>query len=61
MKNKFICIEDLNVSEMMKMRHLSGVIGNQGFCEFKLQIEFKSEQLIILSTWRECYNQNSVA
>lgn len=42
-KPSFICIEDLNVSGMMKNRHLSKVIQQQGFCEFRRQIEYKSE------------------
>ena len=36
-------MEDLNVSGMMKNRHLSGAIGKQGFYEFRSQIEYKSE------------------
>ena len=42
-KPSFICIEDLNVSGMMKNKHLSKVIQQQGFYEFKRQIEYKSE------------------
>ena len=38
----FICIEDLNVSGMMKNRHLSKAIQQQGFYEFRRQIEYKS-------------------
>lgn len=38
----FICIEDLNVKGMMKNRHLSKAIQQQGFYEFKRQIEYKS-------------------
>ena len=38
----FICIEDLNVSGMMKNRHLSKAVQQQGFYEFKRQIEYKS-------------------
>ena len=38
----FICIEDLNVSGMMKNRHLSKVVQQQGFYEFRRQIEYKS-------------------
>lgn len=33
-KPRFICIEDLNVSEMMKNRHLSKAVQNQGFLNF---------------------------
>lgn len=39
----FICIEDLNVSRMMKNRHLSKAVQQQGFYEFRRQIEYKSE------------------
>ena len=38
----FICIEDLNVSGMMKNRHLSKAIQQQKFYEFRRQIEYKS-------------------
>ena len=40
-KPRFICIEDLNVSGMMKNRHLSKVVQNQGFFEFRKQLEYK--------------------
>ena len=50
-KPRFICIEDLNVSGMMKNRHLSKAVQNQGFFEFKKQLEYKCNdsgiQLII--------------
>lgn len=39
----FICIEDLNVKGMMKNRHLSKAVQQQGFYEFRRQIEYKSE------------------
>ena len=39
----FICMEDLNVSGMMKNRHLSKAIQQQGLYEFRRQIEYKSE------------------
>ena len=42
-KPSFICIEDLNVSGMMKNRHLSKAIQQQGFYEFRRQIQYKSE------------------
>ena len=42
-KPSFICIEDLNVSGMMKNRHLSKTIQQQGFYEFRRQIKYKSE------------------
>lgn len=40
-KPRFICIEDLNVSGMMKNRHLSKAVQNQGFYEFRKQLEYK--------------------
>ena len=42
-KPSFICIEDLNVSGMMKNRHLSKAVQQQGFYEFRKQIEYKSK------------------
>ena len=39
---RFICIEDLNVSGMMKNKHLSKAVQQQGFYEFRKQIEYKS-------------------
>lgn len=42
-KPSFICIEDLNVKGMMKNKHLSKVIQQQKFYEFKRQIEYKSK------------------
>ena len=42
-KPSFICIEDLNVIGMMKNKHLSKAIQQQGFYEFRRQIEYKSE------------------
>ena len=41
-KPSFICMEDLNVSGMMKNKHLSKAIQQQGFYEFRRQIEYKS-------------------
>ena len=41
-KPRFICIEDLNVSGMMKNSHLSKAVQQQGFYEFRRQIEYKS-------------------
>ena len=38
----FICIEDLNVSGMMKNKHLSKAVQQQGFYKFRRQIEYKS-------------------
>ena len=42
-KPSFICIEDLNVSGMMKNKHLSKAIQQQCFYEFRRQIKYKSE------------------
>lgn len=39
---RFICIEDLNVSGMMKNKHLSKAVQQQGFREFRRQLEYKS-------------------
>ena len=41
-KPSFICIENLNVSGMMKNKHLSKAVQQQGFYEFRRQIEYKS-------------------
>ena len=41
-KPSFICIENLNVSGMMKNRHLSKAVQQQGLYEFRRQIEYKS-------------------
>lgn len=38
-----IVLEDLNVIGMMKNRHLSKAIGQQGFAEFRRQIAYKSD------------------
>ena len=38
----FICMEDLNISGMMKNRHLSKALQQQGFYEFRKQIEYKA-------------------
>ena len=40
-KPRFICIEDLNVSGMMKNRHLSKAVQEQGFFRFRKQLEYK--------------------
>ena len=42
-KPSFITIEDLNVSGMMKNKHLSKSIQQQGFYEFRRQIEYKAK------------------
>ena len=41
-KPSFICIEDLNVSGMMKNKHLSKAVWQQCFHEFRRQIEYKA-------------------
>ena len=41
-KPSFICIEDLNIKGMMKNKHLSQAVQQQGFGEFRRQIEYKS-------------------
>ena len=50
-KPRFICIEDLNVSGMMKNKHLSKAVQCQGFYEFHRQLEYKCKdkgiQLIV--------------
>ena len=40
-KPKFIVLEDLNVSGMMKNRHLAKAVQEQGFYEFRRQMEYK--------------------
>ena len=39
----FICIEDLNVSGMMKNKHLSKAVQQQKFYDFRRQIEYKAK------------------
>ncbi|NLE04127.1 MAG: IS200/IS605 family element transposase accessory protein TnpB, partial [Crenarchaeota archaeon] len=41
-KPSFIVVENLNVSGMMKNRHLSKAIQQQSFYEFRRQLEYKS-------------------
>lgn len=41
-KPSYICMEDLNVSEMMKNKRLSKAVQQQDFYEFRRQIEYKS-------------------
>ena len=43
-KPSFICIEDLNVSGMMKNRHLSKAVQQQGFYELRKQLQYKAER-----------------
>ena len=42
-KPSFICMEDLNVSGMMKNKYLSKAVWQQGLYEFRRQIKYKSE------------------
>ena len=42
-KPSFICMEDLNVSGMMKNKYLSQAVWQQGLYEFRRQIKYKSE------------------
>lgn len=42
-KPSYICMEDLNVSGMMKNKHLSKAVQQQGFYEFRRQIEYKAK------------------
>ena len=42
-KPSFICMEDLNVSGMMKNKHLSKAVQQQKLYEFRKQIEYKSK------------------
>ena len=54
-KPRFICIEDLNVSGMMKNKYLARSIQNQGFYEFRTLLEYKSDRhhipLIVADKW----------
>jgi putative transposase len=43
-KPSYITIEDLNVSGMMKNRHLSKAVAQQKFYEFRLKLENKCKQ-----------------
>lgn len=43
-KPSYITIEDLNVSGMMKNRHLSKAVASQKFYEFRLRLENKCRQ-----------------
>ena len=41
-KLRFLCLEDLNVKGMMKNRHVSKAVQQQGFGEFRRQMEYKA-------------------
>ena len=54
-KPKFICIEDLNISGMMRNRHLSKSIQDQCWYEFRRQLTYKCTRaqipLVIADRW----------
>ena len=54
-KPSFVVVEDLNVSGMMKNRHLARAVQEQGLREFRRQLEYKCEwhgiRLVVADRW----------
>ena len=54
-KYKYICIEDLKVSNMIKNKNLSRQISQQGWREFRTMLEYKAEKngckIIVADKW----------
>lgn len=67
-KPSYITIEDLNVSGMMKNRHLSKAVASQKFNEFKIKLEAKCKEkeieLRIVDRWypssKRCHECGSI-
>ena len=54
-KYKYICIEDLKVSNMIRNKNLSKYISQQGWREFRTMLEYKAERndckIIVADRW----------